>query len=130
MNDWYLDPPEDLDLPECKLASTTGCEGVGDALQQTLYDWQGALIPTYYIMRCSDCGGQWLMPIPIDYQEPPDADCAASAAANKSLYAANAANGVGICPHGMEHGTCDACDYLSDLAFDAAREDRVFGRSR
>ena len=122
MNDWYLDPPEDPDLPECKLASTTGCEGVGDALQQTLC--------TNYIMRCSDCGAQWLMPILIDYQEPPDADCAASAAANKSLYAANAANGVGICPHGIEHGTCDACDYLSDLAFDAAREDRAFGRSR
>ena len=126
MNDWYLDPPEDADLPECKLASTTGCEGVGDALQQTLY--------TNYIMRCSDCGAQWLMPIPIDYQEPPDADCAANAAANaaanKTLYAANAANGVGICPHGLEHGTCDACDYLSDLAYDAAREDRAFGRSR
>ncbi len=26
------------------------------------------------------------------------------------------------CPHGKPWGYCDACDYLSDLAYDAARE--------
>lgn len=31
------------------------------------------------------------------------------------------------CPHG-KLGECSACDFEGDLAFDAAREDRVFGR--
>ena len=55
------------------------------------------------------------------------ARAAANDAANKTLYAANAANGVGIFPHGLEQGFCE---YLGDLAFDAAREDRAFRRSR
>jgi hypothetical protein len=29
------------------------------------------------------------------------------------------------CPHGNSTGDCDACDRLSDFAFDAAREDRI-----
>jgi hypothetical protein len=32
------------------------------------------------------------------------------------------------CPHGRFHGECDACDFAGDLAFDAAREQRCFGR--
>lgn len=28
------------------------------------------------------------------------------------------------CPHGNEWHACDACDHLSDLAYDAARERR------
>jgi hypothetical protein len=28
------------------------------------------------------------------------------------------------CPHGNAWGQCDACDYLGDLAYDAAREKR------
>lgn len=34
------------------------------------------------------------------------------------------------CPHGKPAGDCAACDHLGDLAFDAAREDRIFGRDR
>lgn len=30
------------------------------------------------------------------------------------------------CPHGNA-GECDRCDYLSDIAYDAAREARFFG---
>lgn len=30
------------------------------------------------------------------------------------------------CPHGKVH--CDHCEYLADIAFDAAREARFFGR--
>lgn len=33
----------------------------------------------------------------------------------------------GTCPHGKK-GQCDACDHASDLAHDAAREQRLFGR--
>jgi hypothetical protein len=28
------------------------------------------------------------------------------------------------CPHGNNWGDCDACDYLGDIAYDAARERR------
>lgn len=28
------------------------------------------------------------------------------------------------CPHGKEWGQCDACDFLGDIAYDAAREGR------
>jgi hypothetical protein len=31
------------------------------------------------------------------------------------------------CPHG-KLGNCEACNILGDLAFDSAREDRIFGR--
>lgn len=34
------------------------------------------------------------------------------------------------CPHGKTVGECNACDIAGDIAFDAAREDRAFGRSR
>ncbi len=33
-----------------------------------------------------------------------------------------------LCPHGNPAGECNDCDVASDFAFDAAREDRVFGR--
>ena len=29
------------------------------------------------------------------------------------------------CPHGNTWGDCGACDYAADLAFDAAREERM-----
>lgn len=32
---------------------------------------------------------------------------------------------VAKCPHGKPWGDCEDCDYLSDLAFDAARERRT-----
>ena len=32
------------------------------------------------------------------------------------------------CPHGEVLGECNACDVAGDHAFDAAREDRMFGR--
>lgn len=32
------------------------------------------------------------------------------------------------CPHGNEWGECGNCDHEGDLAYDAARERRVFGR--
>jgi hypothetical protein len=30
------------------------------------------------------------------------------------------------CPHSNEWAECDACDHASDIAFDAARENRFF----
>lgn len=34
------------------------------------------------------------------------------------------------CPHGRVLGECPSCDAAGDHAYDAAREDRVFGRGR
>lgn len=33
-------------------------------------------------------------------------------------------SGPELCPHNKEWGSCDACDHLGDLAYDAARENR------
>ncbi len=33
-----------------------------------------------------------------------------------------------VCPHGKTAGECNDCDVAADFAFDAAREDRAFGR--
>ena len=35
---------------------------------------------------------------------------------------------AGYCRHGKKIGSCDECDFEADTSFDAAREDRVFGR--
>lgn len=35
-----------------------------------------------------------------------------------------------LCPHDRPVGHCDACDVAGDFAADAAREDRIFGRTR
>tara|TARA_Y100000310_G_scaffold231676_1_gene234261 strand:- start:86 stop:382 length:297 start_codon:yes stop_codon:yes gene_type:complete len=32
------------------------------------------------------------------------------------------------CPHGNDWGECGACDHASDIAFDTQRERRLFGR--
>jgi len=37
-------------------------------------------------------------------------------------------DGTHVCPHGESYGECNACDVAGDHAFDAAREDRIFGR--
>ena len=39
-----------------------------------------------------------------------------------------ARDGTHACPHGESYGECNACDVAGDHAFDAAREDRIFGR--
>jgi len=33
-----------------------------------------------------------------------------------------------LCPHGADPAECNDCAVLSDLAYDSAREDRLFGR--
>lgn len=40
------------------------------------------------------------------------------------------ANDSRQCPHGRVVGECNDCDVAADFAYDAAREDRVFGRGR
>ena len=94
MQDYWNDPPEYPEPPEC-------CD------QEMTVDESGAC-------RCEVCGNTIependiepppINEEPIDFDEPETEEC----------------------PHGKEWGECDACDYASDLAFDAARERRFF----
>jgi hypothetical protein len=96
MNDYWNDPPDEPEPPEC-------CEEIMEV------DEAG-------ICRCALCGktiepqedieprDEVTEPWP-DYTEPPEND---------------------LCPHGKEWTACDACDYASDIAYDAAREQRLF----
>lgn len=60
--------------------------------------------PTHYCARCG---------VPLDDWWP---------------YAACEPCGKLPCPHGQPVGECAQCDADGDFAFDAAREDRIFGR--
>ena len=63
-----------------------------------------------------------------------DAECVAtfkpapSPATELTDAGRRAHDGTHACPHGESYGECNACDVAGDFAFDAAREDRMFGR--
>ena len=93
MTDWYNDPPEEAEMPEC-----CGREMIVDAAGECL---------------CEVCGGKLeaekdgFLPAPQEIWPPADEEPPA---------------GPALCPHGEEWGECAPCDHASDLAFDAARE--------
>ena len=92
MNDYWNDPPEYPEPPEC----------CGELME---IDDDGTC-------TCLACGATIE---PVDHQEGPepcgDEDVPADLEVDR------------ICPHGMRE-SCDACDHLADLAYDAARERR------
>ena len=100
MNDYWNDPPEEEELPMCP-----ACDGFADATGTT---------SEHVLMKCDECGHEWRIeieqePAPEAHQDigpddlpPPDE--------------------VTECPHGNRPEDCDACDFLSDVAHDAARE--------
>jgi len=126
MNDYWNDPPDDPDLPPCPKCGSgeTDIETTGDA----------ALI-------CRDCDHVWT---PKPAQEPPlelfqdaprgianhcDRCGAALEQFAQSVHVCPYGFGCAdtppepvTCPHGNPPGECNACDYLADEAFDAARE--------
>lgn len=109
MNDWWNDPPEVEEPPECP-----ECED-GFADPESYEELDGKAF-----MTCDHCGHRWEIPIepdpgPEDFADPEE--------------------GVDFCPdppehcpHGREWGECSACDHEGDLAYDAARESRLFNR--
>ena len=108
MNDWYLDPPEFDEGPECP-----ECEdGLGD--------WVGTW-PGGEIFECDCCGHQWQIALEPDYYEPdiPQLTEAELEEHTKAIAEANR-----LCPHGREWSECNACMVAGDLAYDAARERR------
>lgn len=101
MNDWYLDPPDYPEEPECP-----DCDG------ESGWDnnqW-GDLV-------CKDCGY-------VLKNEYPDPDEPGNLFENDYLAFSYDMPDV-PCPHGSTAG-CQACDIASDLAYDAARERRMF----
>lgn len=98
MNDYWNDPPDEPDLPACPKCSSPETDlNEGDSL------------------LCVDCGHLWTPEIqdiePVD--EPKDED-----------IPVDPPPGPERCPHDQKWGDCGACDYLADIAFDAARESR------
>lgn len=94
-SDWYLDPPDYPDVPEC-------CDEEMECFEDG-------------VCLCSKCGLR-LEPCP-DY-DPGPTDYVDVELPDDFF------EGPEHCPHGNAWGSCDACDYLSDLAYDASRERR------
>lgn len=105
MNDYWNDPPDDhFEPPDCP---ADGCDGSGEYL----YDGK-----TGMVFSCDKCAYQWVIPFPID-PEPPE-----------EIESAEDDEDTPVpCPHGKLH-SCDACNHLSDIAYDSDRERRFFGR--
>ncbi len=106
MIDYWNDPPNYPGPPECP-NDKQKCDGSGEYL----YDGK-----TGMVFSCDVCGYQWVIPFPADPvsgyetdQEIPEPICEMQQIP---------------CPHGKTE-SCDACDHLSDLAYDAARERRL-----
>lgn len=101
MNDYWNDPPEEPDLPPCPK-----CGSAESDIETTGDD----------TLICQDCDHTWTPkpepePLPEIYQEDP-----------KEIAEALTEPAPVKCPHDNPPGECDACDYLADEAYDAARE--------
>ena len=110
MNDYHLDPPDFPDPPQC-LAE--GCSGSGDFARlsaDTNYD----------IFTCDECGREWSIPHPCEWSY----ESEATDAMHTEMCDEFQPDSDPLCPHGNIWGECSACDYLGDIAFDAARERR------
>jgi hypothetical protein len=105
MNDYWNDPPDYPDPPACPNDKEI-CDGSGEYL----YDGK-----TGMVFSCDRCAYQWVIPFEVDPEPPPDLEIPDEDPPPR------------VCPHGKTE-SCDACDYLSDIAYDSDRERRYFGR--
>lgn len=121
MNDYHLDPPEEPELPQCPLPT---CDGFADETFNVIENVNTMLVAKSEKigLRCEECGHLWMMmnpwaePDPSIYEEPPSLD--------ELFGEENDVDHGALCPHDQPWGDCSACDYMSDMAFDAAREGR------
>lgn len=97
MNDYWNDPPEQDECPEC-------CD------EYMHYD------DVSNTLTCVLCGKV----VKINQDSGPEPD-------NFNEDLGDVIKAEQVCPHGKK-GECGACDHLSDIAYDSAREMRAFGR--
>jgi len=71
--------------------------------------------------KCPVCGEKWA-PLPQPDIEPPPQEKPWTDDDERMV------NMGDKCPHGNEWFDCDACAHASDIAYDAARERRHFGK--
>lgn len=97
-----------------------GCGGYAD--EETLEQKAGKIH-----CECAECGHKWTIEDPyLDYEPPPDDGelpenvCRACGKPTECIYCSDEC--TPDCVHGNRPGECDACDHLSDIAYDAARE--------
>ena len=102
MNDYWNDPPEEPELPGCP-----ECDGDADYLRDEK-DGQ--------VLKCGECKHEWSLPFPVEPDPPEEI-----VRDDEDVPPVS----VGKCPHGNKWGDCGACDYASDIAYDAARESRM-----
>jgi len=101
MNDYWNDPPEEPEVPEC-------CE------MEMECDRNG-------VLWCKNCGAQ-IEPDPEP--EPIDEWKCDKCGRTYPCLCEPEPEEDQKCPHGKTSG-CDHCDYLSDIAFDTHRENRL-----
>lgn len=107
MRDYWNDPPEELEAPECPECH----EGYGDEVE-----CEGDKLT----FTCDTCGHKWEDEIEIDV-EPPEVIGPEDIEEDYPRVPPK-------CPHGNELGECSHCDHEGDLAYDAVRERRMFRR--
>ena len=116
MNDYWNDPPDEPDPPQCP---RDGCEGWSDPEKERIED--GVLM-----CECDSCTQKWFIEPEPEYG-PPEWEC--DECGNK--YPCECMEEEKMepekCPHGNKPENCDHCDFLGDIAFDSAREARIFG---
>lgn len=94
MNDYWNDPPDEPEPPEC-------CDEIMEVTEQ------GGC-------RCSVCGK--VIPPAKDIEPPPEV-------VNEEItWDDRMVNFGPKCPHGNEWFACDHCAHASDIAYDAWRE--------
>jgi hypothetical protein len=113
VNDYWNDPPDEpegLTCPECD--DGTGEYVVGDRVT--------------YGFRCDTCGHCWFEPATEDPEPPEEVPVEYYRKAVEEM--AKKARPAETCPHGNPWGECGDCDHIGDIAYDAARERRMFNR--
>lgn len=116
MNDYWNDPPDDPEMPLCPSC----CDGQGG--EDSSMDDQGA-----WHLTCECCGHKWVIaaekePEPMaEYFAPRGCEECHCDLPEQWKYSLCKACGEKPCRHGNPRHNCDACDFESDIAFDASR---------
>lgn len=112
--DSYLDPPEQPEPPICPIR---GCDGFGEYIKDE---------DKNMVFVCEECQHQWKEPIPdLDLGYDPEQERKDEEELIE-MYKEMENQKESKCPHGLSYAECNACFIAGDLAYDAAREQRMF----